>query len=170
MGPHEMSCMNAVLSHLRDYGWTHHIERLMVLANAATLAGVDPLALNDWMAENFVDGAEWVMEANVLGMGTYADGGRIATKPYVAGGNYVKKMTDFCRGCRFSPTIRTGDDACPLTNGYWNFLMDHRNDLRMNHRMAPQLRAAEQRIDRVEIQAQARRHREVILGGTRLPT
>ena len=163
MGPHKMACLNAVLGNLHDFGWNHHIERLMVLANAATLAGINPLVLNDWMAENFVDGAEWVMEANVIGMGTFADGGNVSSKPYVAGGNYVKKMTNFCRDCRFTPTVRIGEDACPLTNGYWNFLLAHAEDLRMNHRMAPQLRAAQQRVDRVEIRSQARQHRDVIL-------
>lgn len=159
-----MACLRVVLRHLHDYGWTHHIERLMVLANAATLAGINPVELNDWMAENFIDGAEWVMEANVLGMGTYADGGRISTKPYVSGGNYLKKMTNFCKGCAFSPTERTGPAACPLTNGYWNFLLDHAETLGSNYRLAPQLRAAQQRPDRVEIQREAQRCRSIILG------
>jgi len=170
MGHHEMACLDATLGHLRDYGWTHHIERLMVLANAATLAGIDPLALTDWMAENFVDGAQWVMEVNVLGMGTYADGGRTSTKPYVAGGNYLRKMTNFCQGCRFTPTKRTGEGACPLTNGYWNFLLDHAGDLSANHRMAPQLRAAQHRVDRVEIRAQASALRWVIRGESPAPS
>ncbi len=163
MASHEMACLDAVLGHLRDFGWTHHIERLMVLANVATLAGIDPLEVNDWMAENFVDGAEWVMESNVLGMGTFADGGRISTKPYIAGGNYIKKMTNFCRGCRFAPTKRTGDRACPLTNGYWNFLLDHGEALTGNNRMAPQLRAAVQRPDRVEIVGERPIHRSRLL-------
>jgi len=161
---HGMSCINHVLGHLRDYGWTHHIERLMVLANAATLAGIEPLALNDWMAENFVDGAEWVMEANVLGMGTFADGGLTSTKPYIAGGNYIKKMTNFCAGCHFVPTERTGPRACPLTNAYWNFLLDDNDAIATNHRLAPQRRAAEQRPDRVEIVDGASRSRRIISG------
>jgi len=162
--PHEMNCLNVVLGHLHDYGWTHHIERLMVLTNAATLAGIDPLALNDWMAENFVDGAQWVMEANVIGMGTYADGGLTSTKPYVAGGNYIKKMTNFCRDCHFVPTERTGDRACPLTNAYWNFLLDDQPVLANNYRIAPQRRAAQQRVDRVEIRRGAERSRSRITG------
>ena len=161
---HTMSCLDHTLSHLREYGWTHHIERLMVLANAATLAGIDPLAFNDWMAETFVDGAEWVMEANVLGMGTYADGGITSTKPYIAGGNYIKKMTNFCRGCAYVPTERTGPRACPLTNMYWNFLLDGKEAIATNHRLAPQRRAAEQRPDRVEIRLGASRSRSIITG------
>ena len=163
-GAHDMSCLHHTLAHLREYGWTHHIERLMVLANAATLAGIDPLALNDWMAENFVDGAEWVMEANVLGMGTFADGGLTSTKPYIAGGNYIKKMTNFCRGCAFLPTERVGPRACPLTNAYWNFFLDDKEAIATNHRLAPQRRAAEQRPDRVEIRLGASRSRRIIAG------
>jgi len=166
MEHHEMACLDAVLGHLRDFGWNHHIERLMVLANAATLAGIDPLQLNDWMAENFVDGAEWVMEANVLGMGTYADGGLMSTKPYIAGGNYLKKMTNFCKTCRFAPTERIGEQACPLTNGYWNFLLKQEVVLRTNHRMAPQLRAASKRDDRYEILAESEEKRSIVLGST----
>ena len=168
-GAHDMSCINHTLGHLRDYGWTHHIERLMVLANAATLAGINPLALNDWMAENFVDGAEWVMEANVLGMGTFADGGLTSTKPYIAGGNYIKKMTNFCGDCSYLPTERIGPRACPLTNAYWNFFLDDKEAIATNHRLAPQRRAAEQRHDRVEIRRGASRSRLIIAEGGDLP-
>jgi len=146
-GSHPMKCLDSTLAHLRDYGWTHHIERLMVLGNAATLAGINPAILARWMEVSFVDGAEWVMEANVIGMATYADGGQTATKPYVSGGNYLNKMTDFCRGCAFAPTERTGERACPLTTLYWSFLDTKREPLRRVHRMAPALRAAEKRPD-----------------------
>jgi len=168
-GGHDMNCLATVLGHLREYGWTHHIERLMVLTNAATVAGITPLELNDWMAENFVDGAEWVMEVNVLSMGTFADGGQTSTKPYIAGGNYLKKMTNFCQGCRFSPTERTGERACPLTNGYWNFLLESPGPVATNYRIAPQRKAAHQRPDRVEIRRDAQRSRHIIVNG-RPPT
>ena len=71
---------------------------------------------------SFIDGAEWVMAPNVIGMGMYADGGRMSTKPYVSGGNYISKMTDFCGGCSFDRKARTGDKACPFTTLYWDFL------------------------------------------------
>lgn len=154
-GTHPMKCLDSTLAHLRDYGWTHHIERLMVLGNAATLAGIDPAALARWMEISFVDGAEWVMEANVIGMATYADGGQTATKPYVAGGNYLNKMTNFCQGCAFAPTERTGEQACPLTTMYWQFLRDQREPLRRVNRMAPALRAAAQRVDAAGIAERA---------------
>jgi len=159
-----MNCLDSVLGNLRRYGWAHHIERLMVMTNAATLSGIDPLALNDWMADNFVDGAEWVMEVNVIGMGTFADGGLTSTKPYIAGGNYLKKMTNFCQGCRYSPTERTGERACPLTNGYWSFLADAPGPVATNYRIAPQRKAAQQRPDLATIQAEASVNRQRIYG------
>lgn len=165
MERHDMRCLDAVLSHLRDYGWNHHIERLMVLANAATVAGIDPLQLSRWMMGAYVDGAQWVMEANVIGMGTFADGGQTATKPYIGGGNYLSKMTNFCKGCQFSPTIRTGDQACPLTTLYWDFLIRNEGDLAKVHRIAPQRKAALARPDCNEIGAHAPLAIQVILRG-----
>ena len=162
---HTMNCLDAVLGHVRDFAWAHHIERLMVLGNAATLAGIEPVALTDWMVDVFVDGAEWVMEANGLGMGTWADGGLTTTKPYISGGNYLSKMTDFCKGCQFSPTERTGERACPLTTLYWQFLIDHSGELARVNRMIPVLRSAERRPDREEIAQRAPVARRVILTG-----
>ncbi|MEI8264050.1 MAG: cryptochrome/photolyase family protein [Actinomycetes bacterium] len=166
MGRHEMRCLDGVVRHLHDYSWNHHIERLMVLANAATLAGINPQALTRWMTGAYVDGAEWVMEANVIGMGTFADGGGTATKPYIAGGNYLNKMTNFCKGCAFSPTVRTGETACPLTTLYWDFLIRNEATLSRIHRVAPQRKAALARPDRAEISADAPRAIRIILGDT----
>jgi deoxyribodipyrimidine photolyase-related protein len=134
----------------------------MVLANAATVTGMDPLALTRWMTGAYVDGAEWVMEANVIGMGTFADGGKTATKPYIGGGNYINKMTNFCKGCAFSPTMRTGPTACPLTTLYWDFLIRHEAPLAKVNRIAPQRRAALARPDREELQQRAEVARTVI--------
>jgi deoxyribodipyrimidine photolyase-related protein len=166
-GPHEMRCLDGVLSHLRHYGWNHHIERLMVLANATTVAGIDPQAVMRWMLGAYVDGAEWVMEANVIGMGTFADGGDTATKPYVAGGNYLSKMTNYCKGCSFAPTERTGQRACPLTTLYWDFFLRHQDELASVNRVAPQRRAAMARPDRVAIRAHAPAAVAVIVSGRR---
>jgi deoxyribodipyrimidine photolyase-related protein len=164
MATHPMNCLSSVLSHVREFGWTHHIERLMVLANAATLLGISPRGLSEWMTDVFVDGAQWVMEANVIGMGTFADGGQTATKPYVAGGNYIKKMTNFCRSCVFTPTERTGERACPLTTLYWDFFDTHGTALASHHRVAPQVRAAAQRVDINDIRLRAPRAREIVRG------
>ncbi|MEM9562603.1 MAG: cryptochrome/photolyase family protein [Actinomycetota bacterium] len=137
--PTEMRCVGSVIDRLDRHGWTHHIERLMVLGNLALTTGVDPLAMTDWMWANFVDGAEWVMLPNVIGMALHADGGRMATKPYASGGAYINRMSDFCKGCRFDPKKRTGDTACPFTSLYWDFLARNRETLSGNHRLSRQL-------------------------------
>ncbi|MBU6234173.1 MAG: cryptochrome/photolyase family protein [Acidobacteria bacterium] len=161
---HPMVCLSTALRHLHDFGWTHHIERLMIMTNAATLAGLRPRDVARWMEITFVDGAEWVMEANVIGMGMFADGGATATKPYIAGGNYIKKMTDCCRTCAFQPTERATETACPLTTLYWTFFLDHSERLAGLHRIAPQRRAAEQRPDRVEILQRSDQARRIVRG------
>jgi len=139
--PTEMACVASVAGHLHDHGYTHHIERLMVLGNLALTAGVDPWAMSEWMRVTFVDGAEWVMLPNVVGMALFADGGRMSTKPYASGGAYLKKMGDSCRGCRFDPGARTGERACPYTTLYWDFLARNEPVLAGNHRMARPLAA-----------------------------
>jgi len=111
----QMACLASVMRHVHDNAYAHHIERLMVLGNLALTAGVDPQAMTQWMWATFVDGAEWVMLPNVVGMALHADGGMMATKPYAAGGAYVNRMSDHCKGCRYNPKKRVGDDACPLT-------------------------------------------------------
>jgi deoxyribodipyrimidine photolyase-related protein len=107
------------------------------------------------MRVNFVDGAEWVMLPNVVGMALHADGGMMATKPYASGGAYLHKMGDACRGCRFDPKRRTGDDACPYTTLYWDFLARHHDTLRPNHRMARPLAAMRQLGDLAEVRVRA---------------
>jgi deoxyribodipyrimidine photolyase-related protein len=161
---HPMACVATALQHLTDFGWTHHIERLMILTNAATLIGLSPRQVATWMAETFVDGAEWVMEANVIGMGTFADGGRTATKPYVSGGNYLKKMGNCCSSCSFDPAARTGERACPLTTLYWDFFLRHQDTLATVHRVAPIRRAAAQRPDREAIRLRAPLARAIVRG------
>jgi len=135
------------LEYVRDLGYSHHIIRLMVLSNWALQRGYQPQVINDWFRRAFVDGYPWVMAANVIGMGLYADGGVMATKPYISGGAYLKRMTDFCGGCRYDPKIRVGEKACPFTAGYWAFLNEHQEALRGNHRMATALRTMDKLAD-----------------------
>lgn len=130
------NCLSTVLAQVRDTGWTHHIPRLMVLGSRALQDGWDPAAVTDWFHRCFVDGYDWVMLPNVVGMSQYADGGRMTTKPYTSGGAYINKMSDFCAPCAYRPTDRTGDQACPYTAGYWSFLHRHRTRLAANHRTA----------------------------------
>jgi deoxyribodipyrimidine photolyase-related protein len=107
----------------------------MVLGNYAMQRGWRPGAMADWFHRCFVDGYEWVMTANVIGMSQYADAGRMSSKPYAAGGAYINRMSDYCGGCRYDPRRRVGDDACPYTAGYWSFLARNESRLAGNHRM-----------------------------------
>jgi deoxyribodipyrimidine photolyase-related protein len=129
-------CLRTALEGVRDRGWTHHIQRLMVLGNHALQRGYRPAELSDWFREAFVDGFEWVMPPNVIGMSQHADGGMMATKPYSAGGAYIGRMSDHCRECAFDPRKRLGDDACPFTAGYWAWTHRHRELLAANPRTA----------------------------------
>lgn len=149
-------CLSTVLAGVRDHGWVHHIPRLMVLGNWALQRGVDPAALTDWFHRCFVDGYDWVMVPNVVGMSQHADGGVMATKPYASGGAYIDRMSDFCRGCRYDPKKRVGGTACPYTAGYWAFLDRTRDRLAGNHRMAQPLRGLDRLKDLDAVVAQER--------------
>jgi deoxyribodipyrimidine photolyase-related protein len=153
--PTDMRCVQHTLQTLHDHGWVHHIQRLMVLGNLSLLAGVSPRALTDWMWAGFVDGAEWVMVPNVVGMALHADGGRMATKPYAAGGAYIDRMSDYCHGCRYDRTKRTGPDACPFTTLYWDFMARHEQRFVRNARVAQQVRAAHRLSDLPAVREQA---------------
>ncbi|MFM6974256.1 MAG: cryptochrome/photolyase family protein [Agromyces sp.] len=153
------ACLGSTLDKVGELGWAHHIERLMVLGNWALQRGFDPVELNDWFTNVFVDGTPWVMPANVIGMSQHADGGLVATKPYAAGGAYISKMSDHCGGCRFNPKIRLGETACPFTAGYWAFLDRVEPRIRGNHRMGPTLGGLRQLSDRAEV-VQQEAHRD----------
>ncbi|NBO45545.1 MAG: deoxyribodipyrimidine photolyase [Actinobacteria bacterium] len=134
-----MNCVRSVVADVHERGWTHHIPRLMVLSNLALLTGTSPQEFLDWMREVFVDAAEWVMVPNVIGMGTHADAGVLMTKPYASGGAYISKMGQFCKGCAYDPKQRTGENACPFTTLYWDFLARHESEFSSNHRMFQQM-------------------------------
>ena len=127
-------CLRHALMGVRDRGWTHHIQRLMVLGNHALQRGYRPAELTEWFATAYVDGFRWVMPTNVVGMSQHADGGLLATKPYASGGAYINKMSDHCGDCAYDPKKRVGDDACPFTAGYWAFVHRHRDLLAKNNR------------------------------------
>jgi deoxyribodipyrimidine photolyase-related protein len=141
--PTRMRCLAEAVAGIEQRGWLHHIQRLMILANLANLCGVDPRALTEWMRASFVDAADWVMVPNVVGLAMWADAGGMATKPYVSGGAYVDRMSDYCGDCPFDPKRRAGDRACPFTSLYWDFLARHRERLAGNPRMALPLRSME---------------------------
>jgi deoxyribodipyrimidine photolyase-related protein len=132
----DANCLSSTLKDINERAWTHHIPRLMVLGNTALQRGFDPKSVNDWFIDAFADGTPWVMPANVIGMSLYADGGKMSTKPYTSGGAYINKMSNYCGSCKFKPTVRVGEDACPFTAGYWNFLSKNSERLKSNHRMS----------------------------------
>ena len=132
----QAECLRQALTGVRDRGWAHHIERLMVLGNHALQRGYQPRALSDWFASAFVDGFAWVMPTNVIGMSQHADGGKVATKPYTSGGAYISRMSDHCGRCPYDPKKRLGEDACPFTAGYWAFTHRHADLLAANMRTA----------------------------------
>jgi deoxyribodipyrimidine photolyase-related protein len=162
----EMSCVGHCMTTLHDHAYNHHIQRLMVLGNLAMLHGVDPWAMTDWMWSSFIDGAEWVMLPNVIGMSQWADGGMMATKPYAAGGNYIDTMSDYCGSCRYDRRQRVGDDACPFTTLYWDFLARHHDRLVRNPRVARQVRAAERLSDLPAVRERAVEVRRRLDDGT----
>ena len=152
----DLRCLQIALDGLHEHGWVHHIQRLMVLSNFANLYGMRPQTVRDWMREQYVDGADWVMGPNVMGMGMWADGGSMSSKPYVSGGAYINRMSDYCRDCRFDPTKRVGTDACPFTTLYWDFLDRHRDVLRGNARMARQYATLDRLANLDDVRARAR--------------
>jgi deoxyribodipyrimidine photolyase-related protein len=139
-----MACLDTVVAQVWEDGWSHHITRLMILSNIASLLDVDPRELTDWFWIAYDDAYDWVVEPNVLGMGTYALGDLMTTKPYVSGAAYIDRMSDYCSSCRFDPKRN-----CPIASLYWAYLDRHRNKLKGNPRMGTQLSAAAKRGDRL---------------------
>jgi deoxyribodipyrimidine photolyase-related protein len=130
-----MNCLREVISQVIETGYAHHIQRLMVLSNFALIAGVSPQETEDWFHAVFIDAYDWVMQTNVLGMGLFADGGVLATKPYAASANYINKMSDYCKKCEHNPKHRIEEDACPFNYLYWDFLARNEEKLRTKGRM-----------------------------------
>ena len=157
MDPHatKMNCMSSVITDVHERAWAHHIPRLMLMSNLAQLAGVKPQELLNWMRAHFIDAADWVMVPNVIGMGMHADGGAMMTKPYIAGGAYISRMSNYCGGCRFDPKKRTGEDACPFTTLYWDYLDRNADQFASNHRMSRPVAAAAAREDLPAIRSRA---------------
>jgi len=135
-----MNCLREVIRQTLELGYAHHIQRLMVTGLFALLLGVEPQALHKWYLAVYVDAVEWVELPNTLGMSQFADGGLMASKPYVATGKYLQRMSNYCASCRYDPAEATGESACPFTTLYWDFLRRHQAILRRNQRMVMQLR------------------------------
>ncbi|MBT4885423.1 MAG: cryptochrome/photolyase family protein [Legionellales bacterium] len=134
-GNTEMNCLRQCVSETYDNAYAHHIQRLMVLGNFALIAGINPQEVNNWFLVVYADAYEWVELPNVSGMILFADGGYLASKPYAAGGSYINKMSDYCRGCKYKVAEKNGNNACPFNYLYWDFLSRNRDKLIKNHRI-----------------------------------
>ncbi|MFK8052387.1 MAG: cryptochrome/photolyase family protein [Woeseiaceae bacterium] len=131
----DMNCLRQAIGDTLENGYAHHIQRLMVIGNYATLAELNPQAVCDWYLGIYVDAIEWVELPNTLGMALHADGGVVGSKPYVASGAYINRMSNYCTDCRFNVKERTSEDACPFNALYWDFLRKHRQSLGTSPRM-----------------------------------
>ena len=133
-GKTNMRCMQDAIGQTLNYGYAHHIQRLMVTGNFALLAEILPSAVCDWYLAVYVDAIEWVELPNTAGMALFANGGRFTSKPYIASGAYIKRMSNYCGDCQYKPDVRFGETACPVTTLYWNFLIQHREQFDGNPR------------------------------------
>ncbi len=139
-GKCEMNCLRQSIGQTLEHGYAHHIQRLMVTGLYALLLGIEPQQIHAWYLAVYVDAVEWVELPNTLGMSQYSDGGIMASKPYAATGKYIDRMSNYCAGCRFDPAKSVGEDACPFTTLYWDFLRRHETLLAKNQRMALQVK------------------------------
>ena len=160
----DMVCLQQSIQQSLDYGYAHHIQRLMITGLFALLLGVKPKAVHEWYLAIYVDAVEWVELPNTIGMSQYADGGKLASKPYTASGKYIQRMSNYCRSCRYNPGKASGDAACPFTTLYWDFLQRHKDKFARHPRTALQWRNLD-RFSQQELKtiaAQAQKIRETI--------
>ena len=134
-GNTSMNCLKQCVRETQQNSYAHHIQRLMILGNFALIAGIAPDEVNEWFHVVYADAYQWVELPNVSGMILFADGGYLASKPYAAGGNYVNKMSNYCKQCRYKVSVKNGENACPFNYLYWDFLARNHDKLSNNHRL-----------------------------------
>jgi deoxyribodipyrimidine photolyase-related protein len=142
-GQTAMQCLQSSIHQTLTYGYNHHIQRLMVLSNYANLIEVEPSQVNRWFNEMYIDSFEWIVAANVIGMGMHADGGKMSTKPYISSGAYIDTMSNYCQDCAYVVTLKTGDKACPFNSLYWQFIHKNKAEFSKNPRMAMMVKVFE---------------------------
>ena len=135
----KMNCLKHAIGQSLDEAYAHHIQRLMVIGNFALLTQTNPDEVDEWYLGVYIDAVEWVEMPNTRGMSQYADGGIIATKPYVSSGSYINKMSDYCKDCHYDVKDKLGEKACPFNSLYWDFLDEKRNHFAHNPRMTMML-------------------------------
>jgi deoxyribodipyrimidine photolyase-related protein len=135
-GETDMNCVAHAVKQTREEAYAHHIQRLMVTGNFALIAGLDPRQVHEWYLAVYADAYEWVELPNTIGMSLHADGGLLGSKPYASSGNYINKMSDYCKSCRYDVKQRTGSEACPFNALYWDFIARHHARFSKNPRMA----------------------------------
>lgn len=168
-GETDMVCVEQAMRQLLDHGYAHHIQRLMVLGLFAQLAGVHPYKFHEWHMALYPDAIDWVSLPNALGMSQHADGGIVGTKPYCATGKYIDRMSNYCSGCRYEPGNATGENACPFTTLYWDFLSRHRSKLEKNNRMRLQVKNLDRKEQELPaMREQAAELRDRLRGGERV--
>ena len=131
----KMNCVKQAVQDTIDHAYAHHIQRLMIIGNFSLLAGLKPQEVENWFLAVYADAYEWVELPNVASMALFADGGMLASKPYIASANYINKMSNYCKRCCYDNKARTGSNACPFNVFYWSFLLRHQNELGGNPRM-----------------------------------
>lgn len=163
-GDTSMNCLSEAIKQTLKHGYAHHIQRLMVTGLYSLLVGVDPKQVHAWYLAVYVDAVEWVELPNTLGMSQFADGGIMASKPYIASGKYIQRMSNYCHTCPFDPAQRVGSTACPFTTLYWDYLIQHQDSLSKNARMGMQLKnlARLSPEQQQAITVQANQHRQMI--------
>ena len=151
-GQTKMNCLKQAITNSLDNGYAHHIQRLMITGNYALLTQTNPNDVDQWYLGIYVDAIEWVQLTNTRGMSQFADGGKIATKPYVSSSSYINKMSNYCTNCHYSRTKKTESNACPFNSLYWNFLDEKRSELGNNFRMGMMYSLLD-KMDKTELQA-----------------
>ena len=157
----KMRCLHHAIKNSLDHAYAHHIQRLMITGNFALLIGVHPDQVDAWYLGVYIDAIEWVEITNTRGMSQFADGGLVATKPYISSGSYIQKMSNYCKGCAYNVKEKTGEDACPFNSLYWHFLAEKREHFEGNQRMAMMLSLLD-KMDDDELEALSARASQVI--------
>lgn len=161
-GKTKMNCLKHAIGQSLTDAYAHHIQRLMVIGNYALLTQIDPDQVDEWYLGVYIDAIEWVEITNTRGMSQFADGGIVATKPYVSSGNYINKMSNYCSDCAYKHNEKTGERACPFNALYWNFLEEKKEHFKNNNRMAMMINLLNKK-DKKELQELKERARQIML-------